>query len=224
MVNMPQLDVDSYFEEDSETVAPKHGTTVQSGWDLAAKLLKQTERDNSLPIDYKWEENAQLVFFPEDEPFFAFNQHWIEREGKKSFTCVASPSFEDDAQDCPLCTVLGDNPRFRAVFNVVPLSVEQPTMQILYSGVQFYRQIDAINQDPRLGPLTKHFWSLSRKGKGLQTEFFINRVKATDLVEDWGIDPTKVAQQVSGLKPFDKSFLQVPTIEELKEVAKSAAS
>lgn len=224
MVNLPQMDVDSYFEEDSEDIAPKHGTTVQSGWDLANRLLKQTERDSSLPVDYKWEETAQLVFFPQDEPFFAFNQHWIEREGKKSFTCIASPSFEDDAQDCPLCAQLGDTPRFRAVFNVVPLSSEQPSMQVLYSGIQFYRQIDGINSDPKLGPLTKHFWSLSRKGKGLQTEFFINRVKVTDLVEDWGIDPQKVATQVSGLKPYDKSIIQVPTQKELHEVALSVMS
>lgn len=226
MVNLPNIEVNDYFEEDAVDIEPTHGTTVQSGWELAAKLMNTQERSGgNYPTDYRWSEEAQLVYFPEDEPFMAFNQHWIEREGKKSFLCPASATLPEDQQDdCPLCDIVGDSPRTRVTFNIVPLSDENPTMQILWSGVQFFNRLQAINNDPKQGPLTKHFWALSRQGKGLQTEFFINRVKASDLVEDWGLDPQDITKKVSPLQVYTMKDIQVPTAVELKEVAKSVVS
>src|SRR5437588_425738 len=65
-------------------------------------------------------EKSVLITFLDDKPFASYNQHWIERKGKKSFTCLGA--------DCPLCDILGDRPSTYACFNVVDMTGEREPM------------------------------------------------------------------------------------------------
>lgn len=55
-----------------------------------------------------------LIKFLDDEPFITYYEHQLnELDGKQSFVCLGN--------DCPLCEI-GDDPRYRACFNVIDLS------------------------------------------------------------------------------------------------------
>jgi hypothetical protein len=223
MINTPTTSADDYFVEDSADIAPKHGTSVQSGWDLAAAVLDKTA-SSGYPTDFKFTETNQLVRFLEDDPFDVYAQHWIEREGKKSFVCLQTPRIDES---CPICDIAGDQPRNKFTFNVVVLTDENdgtPKVQILTAPPSFARQLRAMNMDPIMGPLTKHYWAISRHGSGTKTLYTLNRVKATDLAEEWDLDPEVTERSLQNLPLYDSSVTYVTPREELLEIARSLVS
>ena len=124
MVNEPSVNASDYLVEEDEYMAPKHGTTVQSGWDAAAAFLKPKKEAGAYPTNFKLTEKAQLIRFMDDAPFFVYQEHWINRtEGKRSFVCLGA--------ECPLCTIAGDHPRPRFVFNVLVLTTKSQTSKLL---------------------------------------------------------------------------------------------
>jgi hypothetical protein len=220
MINTPNVDANDYIDdseflltEDSETAAPKHGTIVQSGWAAAEAILKPQKAAGGYPLDFKFSTETQLLRFLDDEPFATYNQHWIEREGKKSFVCIGD--------DCPLCTMLGDKPRGRISWNVLVLSDEEPGVQILTASPGLARMLLAANSDPKRGPLTKYFWAVSRQGTGPQTQYSVERVKAHDLVDEWELNPETVDTLVSSAVKHDANSISVTPRSELLAVAKS---
>lgn len=224
MIDSPAVTADDYFVEDSADVTPKHGTSVQSGWDLAAAVLDKPAA-GEYPTDFRFSESTQLVAFLEDDPFDVYAQHWVEREGKKSFVCLQTPRIDES---CPLCETAGDQPRNKFAFNVVVLTDEDEggprKVQILTAPPSFARQLRAMNMDPKMGPLSKHYWAIARHGSGPKTQYTLNRVKATDLAEEWELDPAEVEASLKNLPLYDSSVTYVTPREELLEIARSLVS
>jgi hypothetical protein len=223
MINTPAMDAATYFEEDSEEIQPKHGTSVQSGWAAAAAVL-DTKPSGDYPTDFRFSEQTQLVRFLEDEPFDIYAQHWIEREGKKSFTCLQTPRID---QSCPLCDVVGDQPRNKFAFNVISLNEDyfaKPAVQILTAPPSLARQLMHLHNDPKMGPLTRHYWAISRQGSGPKTQYTINRVKVTDLAEEWDLDPEVIESSIKGLSLYDNSVTSLTPREELLTIARELVS
>jgi hypothetical protein len=213
MVKAPAVDASDYLEQESEDVAPKHGTTVQAGWGAADAFLKPKKDAGDYPTDFRFSENPQLVRFLEDAPFYVYEQHWIEREGKKSFVCLGD--------ECPLCTILGDKPRAKFAFNVLVLSDEEPNVQILTAPPTLARQLRAANDDPRRGPLTKFYWAISRQGSGPQTTYTLDRVRGTDLAEEWELDPATVEEHATSADRYGDEAVYVTERTELLAIARS---
>jgi hypothetical protein len=215
MIN-PTIDAQSYLTTDDASAPAKNGTTVQAGWGAADKILKP-KKSGDYPTDFRFSEQTQLVRFLDDEPFAIYEQHWIDRtEGKRSFVCLGD--------ECPLCTMLGDNPRPKFAFNILNLSEENPSVQILTATPTLARQLQSANQDPRLGPLSKYYWSIARQGTGPQTQYMLNRVKATDLAEDWELDSTKIDAIATSAIKHDSSAVYVSPREELLTLARQLLS
>ncbi|CAB4123925.1 hypothetical protein UFOVP45_62 [uncultured Caudovirales phage] len=215
MIDAPSVNASDYLDAEDEDVAPKHGTTVQAGWGDADKFLKP-KSNGDYPTDFRFSDQQQLVRFLEDAPFRIYEQHWIEREGKKSFVCLS-----DDEGGCPLCTIAGDKARAKFAFNVLVLSDEEQTVQILTAPPTLARQLRAANDDPRRGPLTKFYWAISRQGSGPQTTYTLDRVRATDLAEEWELDPTKVEATASASVSYGPEAIYTNPREELLTVARS---
>jgi hypothetical protein len=216
MVNSPTVDASEYdLVEDAPEATPKHGTSIQSGWGAAESTLKR-KGDGEYPNDFRFTEQHQLVRFLDDAPFAVYQQHWIEREGKKSFVCLGD--------DCPLCTIAGDKPRGKFAFNILVVSDETPSVQILTAPPTFARQLRAANDDERRGPLTKFYWSISREGVGPQTTYTLERVRATDLAEEWGMDSEPIDALVASSVKYDESTVYVTPREELLTIARSLVS
>lgn len=211
---------------DSPDAKPKHGTSVQAGWDAAEAMLKSGSKKNDYPEDLKVTETPQVIKFLEDGPFKVYQQHWIEREGKKSFVCLnyepADPEYTGDPADrCPLCAILGDRPRPKIAMNVLACSEDEPTVKILTASSQLALQLKTANEDPRRGPLTKHYWGISRQGTGAMTAYSPERVKADELAEDWGLDATKLDALAASATKYDASAIYVNPRTELLDIARA---
>jgi hypothetical protein len=215
-INKPIIEADDYLTEDIADVAPKHGTTVQAGWAAADALLKPKKDSGEYASDFRFTEQAQLIRFLEDEPFSVYFQHWIDREGKKSFVCLGD--------DCPLCTIAGDKPRGKFAFNVLVLSDEEPGVMILTAPPTLARQLKAANDDSKRGPLTKYYWAISRQGSGPQTTYTLDRVRGTDLAEEWELDQEDVEDLAANTTKYDSSAVYVTPRAELLTIARSLVS
>jgi hypothetical protein len=220
-ITQPSVDASSYLDADDENATPKVGTTVQSGWEAASKTLKATSKDTGeYPNDFKFTEESQLVKFIGDGPFRSYEQHWIDRSsGKRSFVCIS----ETDEQGCPLCDILGDKPRGKFAFTVLVLSGSETKTMILTAPPTLFRQIKAAHEDPKRGPLNKFFYSISRMGTGPQTTYSIERVRATDLQEDWDLDSAQVEELVATAEQFTPDVIWDTPRAELLEIARSVA-
>jgi hypothetical protein len=214
MINAPSVDSSFYTEED-EDIEPKHGTTVQAGWEAASQSLKP-KASGDYPNDFRFTESVQLVRFLDNAPFAVYRQHWIDREGKKSFVCLEA--------ECPLCHIVGDTPRGKFAFNVLVLTEENPTVQILTAPPTFARQLQAVENDPRRGPLSKHYWAISRQGTGPQTTYTLDRVRADDLAEEWDLNPEKISSLADEAVKYDQKSIYVTPRAELITVARSLVS
>jgi hypothetical protein len=81
--------------------------------------------------------------------------------------------------------------------------------------------LQTANDDPRRGPLTKFYWSVSRLGTGRDTQYTLDRVKATDLAEEWELDADSIDAFVTTAVKYDAKSLYISPREELLEVARA---
>jgi hypothetical protein len=217
MVNDPSVNANAYLVDEDENIPAKHGTTVQSGWDLADKFLKPKKEAGAYPTDFKIVEQPKLVRFLDDAPFMIYEQHWINRtEGKRSFVCLG--------EDCPLCTIAGDQPRPRLVFNVLVLTDEEPNVQILNATPTLAKILRAKNDDPKFGPLSRFYWAISRQGTATTTQYIVERVKAMDLAEEWELDVEEIETAITQAVKYDDSAIYVSPREELLKLARQLVS
>lgn len=188
-------------------------SSIVSGWDAADSMLTPKKRSGDYPVDTKLGEEVQLFRFLENEPFAIYKQFWVEREGKKSFVCLG----DDD----PLEVIAGLVPRPKFAFNVLNLSVDTPELQVLTASTTLARQLRAANDDPRFGPLTKHYWAISRQGTGAQTVFNLQRVRSTDLEEEWKLDHDEISALADNVVLHESGIIKVGTYDEHLEIARS---
>jgi len=219
MINRPIIDADAYLIDDEPAAEPKHGTTVQAGWAAADIFLKKksSTSDSKYASFLKFSEQGVLVRFLDDGPFKVYEEHWIDRtEGRRSFVCTGG--------DCPLCTIAGDKPRPKFAFNVLVLNEEEPTVQVMVAVPTLAKLLQAANDDPKKGPLTRYFWEIKRLGMGRDTQYTLERVRATDLAEEFEIDPDDVADLVAQAVRYEESVITLTPREELLTIARGLVS
>lgn len=165
--------------EQPKATAPAGRTLVRGGWG-AVDAVKNA--DSPFAQRFKLSEEPQIIKFLNDEPYASWRQHWIERQGQKSFVCIA----DFDERGCPLCDS-GNRPAVRIAFNVALLIPgEEAVLKSYEVGPRVIDQLKNFHNDPRTGPLSKHYWSVSKTGKGATTATSHQLVKERDL-EEWNI-------------------------------------
>ena len=145
---------------------------------------KEIKRDRPAGDEsfFRWDEEPQVVKFLDNEPW-GYNQHWVTREGKKSFPCIG--------RRCPLCEI-GVKASQKVVYTVVNLT-KDGTTQTLEVGVQLEDTLAAYDADKKTGPLDRLYWALSRtegarRGGRSNYNYVFTPIKDRDLEEDYGID------------------------------------
>ena len=172
-------DNDVKTDEVSSVATAPARTLVRGGWG-GVEAVKNA--DSPFAQRLKVVEEPQIVKFLSDEPYASWRQHWIERQGQKSFVCIG----DFDEKGCPLCDA-GSRPSIRIAFNVALLIPgEEPVLKSYEVGPRIIDQLKNFHTDPRTGPLSKHFWAVSKTSKGSTTATNHQMVKASDL-EEWGI-------------------------------------
>lgn len=204
--------------------APSPTITLEAPNEAPRKLLRggwsQVDALKSSDSQYaqrlKVSEEVQVIRFLSDEPYAAWHQHWVEREGQKSFICLR----ELEERGCPICAT-GNRPSQRIAFNIALLNtVDAPVNRSFEIGPRVVDQLRNLNKAPQTGPLMKHYWAVSRTGKGATTSYNLQVIRERDLLEEWHIQPIDDATS-SRLNEaqYDSSIMKVPTYQELLSIA-----
>jgi hypothetical protein len=163
-----------------EAVPPKDNDepirrVVRGGW---GNTKSSQGESTEYAVRLKLTDDVQIIKFLEDEPFAYWRQHWVERQGQKSFICLA------DEGDCPLC-MSGMTPSWKFAFNVVLLDNNaEPALRSMEVGVRAKDQLRNFNDGPMTGPLSKHYWAVSRSGRGTTASTNFQMVRERDL-DEW---------------------------------------
>lgn len=184
---------------------------IRRGWGAAQKVQEAT---TPYAQRLKITEDTQIIKFIEDEPYASFRTHWVEREGQKSFICLSN-----HPEGCPLCKA-GLRASSKFAFNVALLTdSEDPDIRSMEVGVRLIDQLRNYHNDPRQGPLSKHYWAISRTGKGAQTQTLLQLVRERDL-EEFNLKGLS-DETMSALrnKSYTSDIIQVPSHTDLLEIA-----
>lgn len=197
-------------EDDDEQPTPR---VIKKGWSSSDD---RSNSDNAYAVRLKVSEETQIVKFLEDMPYANYKQHWIERQGQKSFTCIADA---ETGTRCPLCEA-GNRPSWRFNFNVILLTPNQePVLRSYEVGARVSEQLKNFNDHPAMGPLYKHYWTVSRTGKGATTSTNHQMVKESDL-EDWGLKALSKDQLTSFEKEmYTSDIIRMPASKTLATIA-----
>lgn len=201
------------IEEEVAAERPEAASRViRGGWG-AAETVKHA--DSPYAQRLRVLEDPVVVKFLEDEPYASYRQHWVERSGQKSFTCIA----DIDPKGCPLCDA-GSRPSTRFAFNVVLLSSDgEATIKSYEVGPRVIDQLKNFHTDPRQGPLSKHFWAVSRSGKGATSATNHQLVKDRDL-EEWHLtEPSAEEMKLLRNKSYTSEIIQIPSRKDLQQIA-----
>jgi hypothetical protein len=226
---------ESLFEEEDEEVHASTNHAIQSGWEAAIRAI-DTPRTRTYVKDFRFDDEPQLVKFLDSAPIASFLQYWVgSRAGKKSFISPVRPDFgnEGEVYDPVLAALRKARdtkrdgqlpvswPSKKMAFSVVNFSLDEPTQQALIVTISTAgSQLRRLNDDPKIGPLDKNFWSLSKTGTGPQSAYSILPIKARDLQEDWGLDPEEADLIASRMVPQTVGDFRPATSEELDEIAR----
>ena len=141
--------------------------------------------------------------------------HWVERQGQKSFTCIS----DLHQQGCPLCDA-GHRASARFCFNVALISDGEAVLKSYEVGPRVIDSLKNFHQNPTMGPLSKHYWAISRSGKGPTSQTNHQLVRERDLEEDWDMSPIS-EDSLASLKRscYDESIVPIPQRKTLAEIA-----
>jgi len=213
---------DDIDEVDSTEEAPKPSMveelastarTISRGW---AAVEETRTADSPFAQRLKLSEASVVVKFLEDEPYASWRQHWVKRNGQQSFTCIA----DFDPKGCPLCD-MGNRPNTKFAFNVVLLaSNSAPVLRSYEIGPRAIDQLKNFHVDPRQGPLTKHYWAISRTGKDTTSLTNHQLVKERDLEEEWSLAPVNEAtlKRISS-QAYGPEIIEIPNRKSLQSIA-----
>lgn len=208
----------TFTEDDDDMDAPAPSgpapRIVKSGWGSADRTTGGSGDEFAKRL--KVTEEVQIIKFLDDAPYARYRQHWVERKGQMSFTCIADV---ESRTNCPLCEA-GNRASWRFNFNVVLLTPgEDPVLRSYEVGARVIDQLKNFNDHPAMGPLPKHYWTVSRSGKGATTATNHQMVKAGDL-EEWGLQPlSKDLLEHFSSTAYDDSIIRTPSRKTLAEVA-----
>jgi len=200
-------------DEDEEDTAVKANASrvIKRGWAAAEKLQNA---NSGFAQRLRVTEDAVIIKFLEDDPYATYRQHWVERSGQKSFTCIA----DIDDRGCPLCKA-GNRPTMKFAFNVVLLASDGDHSVKSYEvGARAIDQLKNFHTDPRQGPLSKNYWAVSRSGKGATSATNHQMIRDRDL-EDWNMEPISDAGIKALMKEaYGPEIVQIPSRKDLMNI------
>jgi hypothetical protein len=195
--------------------APKPSETLRGGWSAAQDVMDST---STFAQTLKPEEKAVVIKFLEDDPYVNYRRHWIERSGPtgkivRSYSCLKSFNKE-----CPLCEA-GDRAQAVAAFNVALIGDDgHASIKSWDCGPKIYNILKTYANDPKIAPLTRGFFLVSRSGKKGSVNHNITPVKASALEEDYDI-PVPDKEELDRLERYTADVVEVPTRKSLDEIA-----
>ena len=209
-------------EEETLVVAPAGSSddegadlSIRGGWTEAQKTMDSSS-------DYaqvlKLESNIQLIKFTDDQPYANYRRHWVDRmtakgPAKRAYTCL-----ETVGKTCPLCAI-ADRPQAVSAFNVVLVGDDgQVLLKTWDVGARLFNVLKSYANDPKIGPLSKGYFAVSKSGSKQNTQINVIPVRENALLEDYDIAPPTAAE-IKAAGKYDSSIIQVTKKSDLEEIA-----
>lgn len=197
-------------DDDDDTVQAR--PVIKRGWG-AADAVKNA--DSPFAQRLKVTEEPSIIKFLEDEPYASFRSHWVERSGQKSFTCIA----DSDPRGCPLCD-MGNRPSVKFAFNVALVTDSGSSVKSYEVGSRVIDQLKNFHTDPRQGPLSKHYWAVSKTGKGSTSATNHQMVKERDLEDEWNLSPiSEDEMRILHKAAYTPDIVSIPKRKDLLTIA-----
>jgi hypothetical protein len=191
-----------------------HGA-IHEGWSAGQQIMDSTSQWASA---FKPEEKSQVIKFLQDNPYASFRRHWIERNSPEGRTVRAWTCLKTVSKDCPLCEI-GDKAQAVSAFNIAIIGdagqVERKSWDV---GARLFNVLKSYANDPKIAPLTKGYFLVSKTGKRGTVQYNVTPIKATSLEEDYDVEvPTDDA--FKRLELYTKDIIDLPLPSKLRELA-----
>ena len=211
-------DDDDDVNGDDSTIAAKR-KKMEGSVTGAQRMMDST---SSYAKAFQPPETLQAIKFLQDKPYAQFRRHWIEgtnREtGQRNVRAYTCPISFDDP--CPLCEA-GDKPQAVAAYNIAVIdengNLERKSWEV---GARLFNVIKAFGNDPKVAPLSRHFFLVNKTGKRQNVQYNCNPVRATALAEDYGVQVPDQAE-LDKLERYDVSIIPIEKKSTLRELAAS---
>lgn len=207
----PVAQEDDEDDDDSES----SDLSIRGGWTEGQKTMDSSS-------DYaqvlKLENNIQIIKFIEDQPYANYRRHWVDRmtakgPQKRAYTCL-----ETVGKTCPLCSI-ADRPQAVSAFNVVLIGDDGQVMLKTWDvGARLFNVLKTYANDPKIGPLSKGYFAVSKSGVKQNTQINVIPVRENALLEDYEITPPTAAE-IKAAGRYDSSIIQIPKKVDLEEIA-----
>jgi hypothetical protein len=197
-------------------------TDIHGGW---TDGQKQMDKASPFAQALKLEEKGQIIKFLSDTPYANFRRHWVDRASsqpgggtvRRAYVCPATVD-----KDCPLCDI-GDRAQAVSAFNVVVLGDDgQLLLKTWDVGARLFQVLKAYNTDPKIGPLSRHYFLVNKTGKMSNAQTNVTPIKTSALSEDWDVEPAD-DDELAAVKPYTPEILEIPKRKELNEIAAEIA-
>jgi hypothetical protein len=198
------------------TAAKKTTDELRPGWSAADDTMAST---SSFAQTLKPEEKAIVIKFLDDEPYVNYRRHWIERtlanreRQLRSYTCLKS--FK---RECPLCDA-GDKAQAVSAFNVALVGDDGVvSIKSWDVGPKIYNILKGYANDPKIAPLTRGYFMVSRSGKKGSVNYNVQSIRERALEEDYDI-PVPSKEDFAALEKYTQDIVEVPNRKTLDEIA-----
>lgn len=209
--------------EAEERSAPTMSTAskLRGGW---TEGQRQNESTSSFAKSFRPEEKMTAIKFLQDAPYVSYRRHWIDTvndQGQKTTRAYTCPqSFEDV---CPLCEV-GDKAQAVNSFNIAIIGDDgQVLLRSWDVGVRVFNVLKGYSGDPKVAPLSKLYYLVSKTGQKTSTQYNVVPVRAASLEEDYDV-PVPSDDEFARLEPYKPDIIQVEPIRKLRELAAELTS
>jgi hypothetical protein len=189
---------------------------LREGWTEGQKTMDST---SSFAASFKPEEKVKGIKFLQDGPYVSYRRHWVDTMNEqrekvtRAYTCLQTVD-----EDCPLCEI-GQRAQAVSAFNIAECGDDgQVLLRSWDVGARLFNTLKGYANDPKIGPLTKGFFVISKTGKKQNTSYNVIPVKGRDLEEDYDI-PVPSQDDLDGLVLYTVEIVDIPTKKFMRELA-----
>lgn len=202
--------------DDDDDDAPSFtAAPIAGGWTAGQKTM---DAGSPFAKSLKLDSNVQVIKFLEDAPYANYSRHWVDRMTPQGPKTRAYACLTTLGRECPLCKI-GDRPTPVSSFNVVLVGDNGECLLKSFDvGVKLFQVLKAFANDPKIAPLTKGYFAVSKSGSKQQSQTNVIPIGRRALDEDYGIqEPSE--EELAAAGKYDASIIQVPKKSELEEIA-----
>jgi hypothetical protein len=187
---------------------------------------RQAEATSSFAKVYRPSGKTDVIKFLEDVPYACYRRHWVPAttaEGKptsRPYVC-----HQTGGRECALCEV-GDRASGVYSYNIAICGDDGQVLHRTWDmGIRVYKAVDGYSQDPKIAPLTRNFFLVSKSGEGTSTQYNVAPVRASALVEDYDT-PVPDQAEIDRLKNdlYTADIIQIETPKRMREIARELAA